>query len=379
MLSPQKILSALLALTLVVASVSSAHAKPETLRIGQQAPSFTLKGVDGEMHSLSDYSDAEVLVIIFTCNHCPTAQAYEERIKALARDAKGTPVSVVAISPNDPKALRPDELRYSDLNDGYEDMKIRAKEHDFNFPYLYDGDDQSVSRKYGPVATPHMFVFDSERRLRYEGGIDNHENPAKRSETYARDVIEALLRGQGVPRKHSKVFGCSVKWSNKRKQARKSQKAFREESVSLKEGDLTTLKEFVNGPSDQIRMVNVWATWCGPCKEEFPDLVEIYQIYRSRDFQLRTVSLDGIKNKENALAFLKEHEASMVNYILPGTSREEFAKMLDPEWKGPLPHTVIIDRSGDIVYSKTGRFDPYEVKKTIVNRLGRTYFADPGR
>ncbi len=372
----KKLHAFLLVLVLVFVSGTPALAKPQPLKVGEKAPSFTLKGVDGEMHSLSDYSDAKVLVIIFTCNHCPTAQAYEERIKKLARDAEGKPVSIVAISPNDPKALRPDELRYSDLNDDFESMKIRAKEHDFNFPYLYDGETQTVSKKYGPVATPHVFIFDSDRRLRYTGGIDDNENPAKRTETYARNAIEALLRGDKVPRKQTRVFGCSTKWSFKRESVRLKNKNFKNESVSLEKVDVDTIKEFVKGPSENVRMVNVWATWCGPCKEEFPELVNIFRIYRSRDFKLRTVSLDPVKKKENALEFLKEQDASMKNWILPGTSREEFAEVLDPKWKGPLPHTVVYDREGNVIYRKTGRFDPFEVKKSIVNVLGRTYFAE---
>ncbi len=374
MFDRKHILTYLLVFSVSLLVGSSAEARPKPMEIGKKAPSFTLKGVDGKKHSLSDYSDAKVLAIIFTCNHCPTAQAYEERIKKMVKDYSEKSVSFVAISPNDPKALRPDELRYSDLNDGYEEMKIRAKEHNFNFPYLYDGDDQKVSKKYGPVATPHVFIFDSDRRLRYEGGIDDNENPSKRTKTYARNVIDALLNGKKVPRKNSKVFGCSVKWSYKRKQVKQAKKKYKHEPVKLKKTDVKEIKKFVGGKSKKIRMINVWATWCGPCKKEFPELVNIHRIYRSRNFELRTVSLDPMNKKENALDFLRKQNASMKNYILPSTAREEFAGVLDPKWRGPLPHTVIIDTKGNMIYRKNGRFDPHEVKKVIVERLGRTYY-----
>ena len=115
----------------------------------------------------------------FFGGHCPTAQAYEGRIKRLAADYKDKKVALVVISPNDPQALRLDELGFSDLGDSLEDMKIRAKDHGFSFPYLYDGETQKVSRAYGPVATPHVFVFDRQRKLRFAGRIDNSRSPSR--------------------------------------------------------------------------------------------------------------------------------------------------------------------------------------------------------
>jgi len=137
-----------------------------TLAIGSPAPDFNLMDVSGKMYSLSSFKDAKILVIIFTCNHCPTAQAYEDRIIQLTSDYKNKSVAVVAIMPNDNRALRLDELDFSDLGDSFDDMKVRASEKKFNFPYLYDGEAETVSKKYGPIATPHVFIFDKERKLR---------------------------------------------------------------------------------------------------------------------------------------------------------------------------------------------------------------------
>jgi thiol-disulfide isomerase/thioredoxin len=131
-----------------------------TLAIGSPAPDFSLPGIDGQTHKLSDYADARVLVIVFTCNHCPTAQLYENRIKKLAEDYRDRGVTLVAIEPNDPEAVWLSELGYTDVSDSFEEMKIRAEYRHFNFPYLYDGETQSVARAYGPKATPHVFVFD---------------------------------------------------------------------------------------------------------------------------------------------------------------------------------------------------------------------------
>jgi len=140
--------------------------KIETLALGSAAPDFTLPGVDGRDWSLKDFVGAKALAVVFTCTHCPTAQAYEERLKKIVDDYKARGVAVVAISPNDPKSVRLDELGYTDLGDSFEEMKTRAAEKHFNFPFLYDGENENVSRAYGPVVTPHAFVFDAQRRLR---------------------------------------------------------------------------------------------------------------------------------------------------------------------------------------------------------------------
>src|SRR5437660_10392398 len=151
-------------------SAADAHA-PETLPLGALAPDFKLAGVDGKKYSLKDFKKANLLVIVFTCNHCPTAQYYEERLKQIVNDYKKKGVALVAINPNDPKSVRLDELGYTDLSDSFKEMKIRAKYKKFNFPYLYDGDKQQTARAYGPVATPHAFGFDSVRHLWYLGRV----------------------------------------------------------------------------------------------------------------------------------------------------------------------------------------------------------------
>jgi len=192
-------------------AVAAAASEPvKTLEIGAKAPDFALLGVDGRTHRLAEYGQARVLVVVFTCNHCPTAQAYESRIAKLSADYKDKGVVLVAISPNDPRAVRLDELGYTDVSDSFAEMKVRAKDRDFKFPYLYDGDKQAVSRAYGPVATPHVFVFDADRRLRYVGRVDDNErDPNAVKSPDARHAVEALLAGRPPPVAPTRPFGCS--------------------------------------------------------------------------------------------------------------------------------------------------------------------------
>ncbi|MEJ7617055.1 MAG: redoxin domain-containing protein [Pyrinomonadaceae bacterium] len=155
-----------LALLLSVSSLCAAETTPiETLALGAPAPAFALRGVDGRIHRLRSFACARVLVVVFTCNHCPTAQAYEERLKQLSTDYRTQSVALVAISPNDNKSVRLDELGYTDLGDSLAEMKIRARDRKFNFLACTTAT-RNRSRAYGPQAKPHAFVFDAARKLR---------------------------------------------------------------------------------------------------------------------------------------------------------------------------------------------------------------------
>src|ERR1700694_3056510 len=185
----------------------------KTLAIGASAPDFSLPSVDGKTYTLQSFKNAKVLAIVFMCNHCPSSQAYEDRIIKLTSDYASKGVRVVGINPNNPASIRLDELGYTDLGDTFDEMKIRAKDKNFNFPYLFDGETEIASMKYGPVATPHIFIFDKDRKLRYQGRIDDMENPRKTPHNFdARNAIEALLNDKEVPVITTKVFGCSIKW-----------------------------------------------------------------------------------------------------------------------------------------------------------------------
>ena len=350
----------------------SAPKDMKTLQIGDPAPDFELPGVDGRTYRLADFADAKVLALVFTCNHCPTAQAYEERLLKLHADYKNRGVALVAVSPNDAKAVRLDELGYTDVGDSLEDMKIRARDRAFKFPYLYDGDNQKMSAAYGVLATPHVFIFDASRKLRYVGRVDDSDIKKVNSPD-ARNAIEALLAGKRVPVETTRVFGCSTKWSDKRASAAESIKRWDQEPVSLDIIDESGIKELVKNDTKNLRLINVWATWCIPCIEELPEVVTINRMYRKRRFETITISLDGLGNRDQALRFLKQKHLAATNYIFNSADRDKFAEALDPEWPGPLPYTLLVAPGGKVIFRKHDTFDPTELKRAIVEYLGRTY------
>ncbi len=348
------------------ASQSADNFQPSTLPPGSAAPEFKLPGVDDKTWSLGDFAQAKVLVVIFTCNHCPTAQYYESRIKQIVTDYRGKGVALVAISPNDPASVRLDELGWTDLGDSFEEMKLRAKDRGFNFPYLYEGDAAGVARAYGPVATPHAFVFDAERKLRYAGAIDDSERIQHVKIHYLREAVEALLAGKEPPRATTKVVGCSVKWAGKADSVKAYMAKLATEPVSVSLADTNALVALRKNDSGRFRLVNVWATWCAPCIVEFPEFVTMNRMYRHREFELVTVSMNRPDEEKSVLEFLKKKQAACRNLLFASANREPLINAFDPAWQGEVPYTVLIDPDGRIIYTEKGSIDALRLRRAIV-------------
>ncbi|WP_438965766.1 thioredoxin family protein [Flavobacterium sp.] len=169
---------------------------------GDVATDFRLKSVDNKMYSMSDYKEAKGFIVVFTCNHCPFAVKYEDRIIDIANRYKEKGYILIAINPNDPEA-EPD--------DSFELMQERAKEKDFQFPYLFD-EGQKIYPQYGATKTPHVFLLDSRRVVKYIGAIDdNVEDATKVKEKYLENAISSLEAGKPVDVATTKAIGCSIK------------------------------------------------------------------------------------------------------------------------------------------------------------------------
>lgn len=367
------IIAAIVLLFLAPEFSRSAQQKVKTLEIGQEAPDFNLPGVDGRNYRLADFADAKILVVVFTCNHCPTAQAYEDRIKKLTSDYKNKGVAVVAISPNDPQAVRLDELGYSDMGDTFEEMKIRVRDKGYNFPYLYDGKTQAVALAYGAVATPHIFIFDNQRKLRYVGRFDDSEKPKQVKSKDAVNAIEAILAGKKVPVEKTMAFGCSVKWAGKRESAKTSLASWAREEVSLTTINAKDVSELVKNDTSKLRLINIWATWSQPSVEQLEQFVIINRMYRKRDFEMITISADSPARKDQVLSALKKQHASCKNYLFTQGDIYQLMEAIDKNLHGGVPCTLLIEPGGKVIYRRLGLIEPLELKKTIVEYVGRYY------
>ena len=173
------------------------------MSVGTAAPAFSLPGVDGESWSLDSFADAELLLVVFTCNHCPYAIANEDRLIEIQNDYGDRGLRMVAISPNDAE-------KYPD--DSFDEMKNRAADKAFPFPYLYD-ESQGVARSYDAACTPDLFLFDRDRKLVYNGRVDdNWQEPGRVTRQDLRAVLDAALEGRAVDFEHVPSMGCSIKW-----------------------------------------------------------------------------------------------------------------------------------------------------------------------
>jgi thiol-disulfide isomerase/thioredoxin len=340
-----------------------------TLTLGSPAPDFQLPGIDGKTHTLGEYKDSPILAILFTCNHCPAAQMYEARIKGMVKEYGPKGVAIVAIQPNAPAAAGPREMNYTDVEDTLEGMIIRAQFRHFNFPYVYDGETQAVAEKFGPKATPHLFLFDKDRKLQYEGRVDDNMREALVKTTDARNALDAMVAGRPVPVAHTAVFGCATKWKSQVEGKQREAKEFAALPVTLELATEELLKKLRTNPTGKVLMINLWATWCGPCVSEFHDLLTTFLWYRSRDFELVTVSTDSPDAKATVQKFLEKEHSAVRNYQFASDDIYGLQAAFDPKWESGVPFTMVLAPDGKVIYREEGEVNLLALRRAILANL----------
>jgi thiol-disulfide isomerase/thioredoxin len=305
-------------------------------------------------------------------------------------DLKGKSVELVAINPNNPDGLSIDELGYSKYNDSFEEMKKYAAETKVTWPYLYDGEAQATAKAYGCLATPHLFIFDADRKLRYKGQFDDsrYADPATVKTHDAQNAVEAMLAGKPVPVEVTKPHGCSTKWMMKKSGIATKTLKWDATPVDLEKIDSDGVKKLRENGTKKVRLFNVWATWCPPCRTEFPELVTTARKFGLRDFEMITISVDDPKDMEKAKDFLQKQGAGLLDrlkpslkaegrttnsYIFTGADSNAMMKALDPEWQGGYPDTVLVAPDGKIIWRHGGQIDGEELRQKILDYMGPYY------
>jgi hypothetical protein len=367
----------LAALLLLAAGMLVGAVEHPILPIGSAAPDFALPGVDGRIHRLADYAASPVLAIVFMCNHCPISQLYEQRIMRLYGEYGDKGVAVVVIQPNAPEALRVDELDSSDMSDTLAEMKIRAAYKHLTYPYLYDGETQAVARAYGPQATPHIFIFDRERRLRYEGRVDNSYREEMVKTHDARDAIEALLAGKPIAVPHTGVFGCSTKWKEKEAERMEALRKLEEKPVRLETaaaGDLAALRA---NAAKKLTLVSFWDTRDSQSVGQFADIETTYRMYSVRGLDLVTVAVNPPEMRAAVQQLLEKQHASSRNLMFASGDTAALERAFDADWgrstSAGLPYTVLLTPDGKIAYRKAGVVDMLELRRTILANFDWEY------
>jgi len=329
-----------------LSGLASAY-QPQTIAPGTVAPDFSLQGTDEKTYTLADFSGKKALAVIFTTNHCPDAIASHGRMVKLVDDFKNEDVAFVAI-------------------------KLIAKDSGFNLPYLYDGETQAVAKAYGAVATPHVFVFNKELKLAYQGRMDNGKRrlgPVEKNE--ARDAIAALLKGEKPRVEKTRPIGCSMKWKEKAGMVAEENRKWRELPVSVELAKTASLKSMMANQGEKakgMRLINLWSTSCGPCIKEFPDLAKIARQFSWQDFEFVSVSFDQPDDLDKVKKFLRKQEVGKSKNVIFEGDSEELTTVF-PKWNGSLPYTVLIGPEGEVLYRHHGLIDPLELKKKIVAQV----------
>jgi peroxiredoxin len=359
----------LIAILFALAASACGGADPAGLAPGSAAPDFSLPGVDGQTHALRDYADSRVLAVVFTSNTCPDAQLYESRIRQLHAEYRGKGVTVVAINPNKPEAMQLADLAYTDVGDTLADMKIRAAHRRLEYPYLSDGDTQALTKQFGVVAVPHIFVFDQSRILRYQGRIDDNpqENLVKSRD--ARDAIDAVLAGRPVTAARTGAGGCPVKGLSGQAGPDAQLAAIEKAPVTVEMAGADDLKRLRQNGTGKLLMVNFWATWCAPCASEFPELEQTYRMYKPRGLEFVSVSVNDPEERPAVLAFLQAHHASHPNRLFATSDVYGLQAAFDPDMPAPVPFTLLLAPNGDVLYQELGEANIPRLRRAILSHL----------
>jgi thiol-disulfide isomerase/thioredoxin len=323
------------------------------LSVGDQAPDWSeLIGTDDKKHSLENYRDFSVLVIVFTCNHCPVAKMYEDRFVAFSKQYKKKGVSFVAIS----CSLFP--------ADRLEKMKQHSDEKKYPFDYVTDPT-QQTGRDYGATATPHVFVLNKKRQIAYMGAFDDSKDPQKAERHYVRDAVEALLAKKKIEIIETRQFGCAIEYRKKLSG-----------DIALKVVGPREFKAVLAKQKGKVVVVDFWATWCLPCLKHFPKTVGWSCKYPKNKLVVISLSMDDSdpESKEAALTFLKKQNATIIN-LMSNLGGEEKAMAAFEIDGGAIPHFKIYDRKGKVFKTFGGDpdtpFTHMDVEAALVKVLNR--------
>jgi thiol-disulfide isomerase/thioredoxin len=318
-------------------------------------------------HRSDDYAKSPVLAVVFTCNRCPDAQRYEARLQKLYDDYRDKGLALVAINPDRAGALTASALSHTDVGESLDEMKIRAESRHLTYPYLSAGD-AALAAAFGVTAMPHIFIFDRDRRLQYQGRIDDDPTGRKIASEDARNAIAALLAGKAVPVATTRVTGCPLAGADESVRE-KELAAFAAEPVTVEAAGPDAMKALRKNGTGKLLLVNFWATWCAPCIGEFPELEATYRMYRARGFDFVSVSTNDPQERPQVVEFLTQQHASHRNLHFATPDVYGLQAAFDPAMPAPVPFTLLLAPNGEVLYQELGALDAPKLRRAILANL----------
>ena len=241
------------------------------------------------------------------------------------------------------------------------------------YPYLYDGETQVATRAYGPQATPHVFIFDQQRHLRYEGRMDNSYRIEQLKSEDVRNAIDTLLAHRQVAVTHTGTFGCSTKWKEKSAGRVEALSKLDAQPISVELVSKAELAKLRTNPTHHMMLIDFWATWCGACVAEFADLQDTLRMYGDRDFSLVTISANMPDEKPSVQRFLEKKHATSRNLLFGSEDTTAMQAAFDHEWDSAVPYTILLSDDGKVLYRQLGSVDMLELRRTILANLPSAY------
>jgi peroxiredoxin len=342
-----KMKQALICLLVVTGFFTSLSGRPVPASgaIGQPAPDFTLTDLSGKTHVLKDYRGRTV-VVSFISARCPISNAYKDRIRAIADEYSKRDVAFLGINSNADESL--------------EEMRAYAAKNNLDFTILKDNGNV-VADAYAAERTPKVYVIDGEGVLRYQGRIDNSQNPSLVKRNDLREALNEMLAGKPISVAETKALGCLIKrvQDAKAAQAKTSAKA----AAAQNEPKVGTLKpvdfdKFKDSARGKVLVLNFWATWCGPCVAEFPELVALDAKYRDKGVMLVGITADDPGDVQpKVIPFIKKQKVKFDIVLQDTDDPQEMFDKINKDWPGVLPATFVYDKQGNLAYSRFGIID----------------------
>lgn len=336
------------------------------LLFGNSLPEIKLRNVDGLEFTNSNLSKSEFVCIILYSNHCRVSQKFEFAIKEIDKELRDENSTLIVVSPNNEKAIIPDELAYSDLSDGVEDMKKRYLQKEFSFPFLYDGEYQTISKSLEASTTPQAFLFNQKRELIYNGKIGDYNEPENLEKSDLLRIYHDALKGKSNFLK-TKVHGSSIKSSNMIEIANNIKRKYSQEKVTIRKIQKSTLEFFLEYGTKRPTIFYLWTTTDENSRENLLSLSEIFKIFRKRGFKLYTLCVGG--TAEKALINLKHAQLSSMNFHISGEDIVPLTRYIPVNSRKLTPMTVFFGSNKNFKKSVIGKINKQELKKILVEEL----------
>ncbi len=334
---------------------------------GNTYPSFNLEATDGKKYHQNQFKEKEFVCIILYSNHCKISQSFEGLIKEISEYLVLENSILLLVSPNNENALLPDELAYSDVGDSLKEMRVRSKDRNFEFPYLYDGTEQSISNQLSAKSTPHAFLFNKARNLVYSGRIGDYNEPKNLKKSDLFQTYRNTRNLAHVNQVTTKVHGTAIKTKEDIFIANEVRRRYSEESVKIRPINQQTLKFFLKYNLGKTTLFYLWSVKDESSRENLLILSETYKIFRKRGLKLFTINVD--KDLKEIELQLENSQLSASNFILPGNEISPLVRYIPNNTTKVTPLTLLFSKEQQTLLSKIGSIDSLNLKRLILEDL----------